>query len=123
MSPSERIRSDWSSVTWFLLLLCLSLVGWRFNVRQEQYRASTTNSSISVSAFDANERNYKSAHATPSQSRVVTEASDRLYAITGTFEPPTKPVLLHDTEPRVALGFAFVYSISLFSNPPPPSLG
>jgi len=67
MSPSEKRQFSWSATTWLLLLLCLSLLGWRYNTRLEQYRISAPGSSVTISIFDANERNYALAHGTGTQ--------------------------------------------------------
>jgi hypothetical protein len=120
MISSGKTRCDWSATTWLLLFLCISLLGWRYNSRLEQYRPPAAGSSATISIFDANERNYESAHATRQQVRAISEEGDLLDRVARPELPvqPTprgafdRPALPSDTS---------LYSVSLFSNPPPPS--
>ncbi len=118
LRPSGTGRSEWSSTSWLLLLLCISLLGWRYSSRLEQYRPSATGPSATVSTFDANERNYESARATRLQSRALSEERDRI----GCFGRPELLIQIISRRPpdRPAVPrYTLAYSVSLFSNPPP----
>jgi len=123
MSTHSMERSAWSSTKWVWILLAICLIGWRISSRVDQYHPSIVSSGhqAQVSFFDANERNIASIDATRSHSRLVVEQTDRLLPVAG-LEPPVRATYRRQWEDRTALPPIYVDSVSLFSNPPPPSL-
>jgi hypothetical protein len=122
MSPSETRQFSWNATSWLLLLLCLSLLGWRYNTRLEQYRLSASRSSVTISIFDANERNYIQAHGTGARPLSVAEAQDRLYVAVESPAQVVRPIRRGLPDARLKPGLTLAHTVSLFSNPPPPSI-
>jgi hypothetical protein len=121
MSRSETARFARSSISWLLLILCTSLLAWRISSRMEQYHPSSAGSPAAVAFFDANERNIASFDITQPQLRLVAEEHHRLFCLDS---PEVLPQLTDTSQPDTSavLPDIFLYSVSLFSNPPPRSL-
>jgi hypothetical protein len=120
MSPHETARSSWNSTAFLLILLCLSLLGWRLSTRLEQYHPSDAGRSATVNFFDANERNIASIDEARSHSRQAAEEQDLLFYVVR-FEPPVRLARRGHPDTRTLLPPIYVDSVSLFSNPPPAS--
>jgi hypothetical protein len=120
MSPHETARSSRNSTVFLLILLCLSLLGWRVSTRLEQYRPSVAGRSAAVNFFDANERNIASIDEARSTSRDVAGEQDWLF-LAVRFVPPVQPTRRFQRDTRTLLPPIYVDSVSLFSNPPPAS--
>ena len=123
MSPHSKERSVWDSTTWLWILLAICLIGWRVSSRVEQYHPSVAcaEHQAQVAFFDANERNIASLDASRSHSRLAAERIDRLFPVAGV-EPLVQPSYERQSEDRTVLSPIYFNSVSLFSNPPPPSL-
>jgi hypothetical protein len=88
----------------------------------EQYHPSSAGSPVAAAFFDANERNIASLDVAQSQLRFVAEEHHRLSFL---HRPEVLPPQLTDrSEPDTSavLPEILLYSVSLFSNPPPRSL-
>ena len=123
MSPHSMTRLNRSTTKWMWMLLALCLIGWRVGSRVEQYRPSIAFGSLQtqVTFFDANERNKASLDESRSRSRAIAERTDCRLPVAG-LEPPVHPAYRSQWEDRTALPPVYIDSVSLFSNPPPPSL-
>jgi hypothetical protein len=88
----------------------------------EQYHPSSAAPPAAVAFFDANERNIASLDVAQSHLRFVAEEHHRLLCLDS---PEVLPLQLKDRcqpDTSTVLPDLLLYSVSLFSNPPPRSL-
>ncbi len=121
MSPFEIARELRRATTWLLILLCISLIAWRLDSRIEQYHPSSTGSPASVAFFDANERNIISLESSRLPLHPASEPPDTLASLEHLQLHPAQPIHRIRLDQPV-LPAILIYSVTLFSNPPPPSL-
>jgi hypothetical protein len=88
----------------------------------EQYHPSSAGSPAAVAFFDANERNIASLDVAQSQLRFVAEEHHRLLCLDSPEVLPLQPTDRCQPDTSTVLPDILLYSVSLFSNPPPRSL-
>jgi hypothetical protein len=87
----------------------------------EQYHPSSADSAPAVTFFDANERNIASLYV--AQSRLsFAEEHDRLFCVDSLEALPLQLTDRSQPDTSTLLPDVLLYSVSLFSNPPPRSL-
>ena len=118
MSRSETARLAPRSTSWLLFFLCISLLAWRISFRVEQYHPSSASSLPAVTFFDANERYIASRDAVQTQLRFATE-HDLLFCVYGFEALPLRLTERREPDTSTVLPDILLYSVSLFSNPPP----
>ena len=124
LSQPEKARPT-RPTTWLLFFLCLSLFAWRLGSREAQYHPSTTGNPATIAFFDANEQNLETFDACldlgRSHLRVVARDHDWFVAIESAASPGWQ-ILKDQAGPPPLLSEIFARPVSVFSNPPPPSL-
>jgi hypothetical protein len=104
-----------------LILLCTSLIAWRLNSRIEQYHPSSTGAPVPAAFFDANERNITLLEASRVPFHPTSEPPDTLTSLENLQPLPAPPIHRIQLDQSV-LPPVLIYSVTLFSNPPPSSL-
>ena len=124
LSQPEKARAT-RPTTWLLFFLCLSLFAWRLGSRVAQYHPSTIGDPATIAFFDANEQNLETFDACLDQGRshlrVVARDHDWFIAIESAASPGWQ-ILKDQPGPPPLLSEIFARPVSVFSNPPPPSL-